>query len=117
MAIRISEILDYTTMNQWRWVPTKENPADIATKKVANDAVWFSGPMFLNKEETMWPVSRVQHSTNEEERFFAYHREATTVLDKNRYSYWDKLVKHLTYLKKIVNFLQNKEGFRREIRP
>ncbi|XP_058122612.1 uncharacterized protein LOC131293502 [Anopheles ziemanni] len=115
VAIRISEILDSSTMSEWRWVPTKQNPADIATKKVADDTPWLKGPTFLQQDETTWPVSRATYSTKEEERVFAFHQEAVSIIDEDRYSYWDKLVKHLTYLKKFVNYLQNKDGFKSEI--
>uniref|UniRef100_A0AAG5DIV5 Integrase catalytic domain-containing protein n=1 Tax=Anopheles atroparvus TaxID=41427 RepID=A0AAG5DIV5_ANOAO len=115
VAVRISEILDSSTMKQWRWVPTKKNPADIATKKVDDDSAWFNGPEFLQSEESVWPVSKANTTTNEEARFIAFHHENNIVIDEDRYSYWDKMLRHLTYLKKFVDYVRNKEEFKKDV--
>ncbi|XP_070069990.1 uncharacterized protein [Drosophila takahashii] len=46
---RVGEIVDSTNRNQWRWVPTKENVADLATKffKTPDAYRWINGPPFL----------------------------------------------------------------------
>lgn len=60
IASRISEILEYTEVNQWRWVPTKLNVADDATKweklpDMTSSSRWFNGPEFLWLPEEAWP--------------------------------------------------------------
>lgn len=45
---RISIIKNLTDVNQWQYVPTKENPADCATRGVfPNEIVWIFGGMVL----------------------------------------------------------------------
>ncbi|EGT52329.1 hypothetical protein CAEBREN_32802 [Caenorhabditis brenneri] len=44
----------------FRHCPTKENPADIATRgmstsELQNCSLWFHGPEFLKKERSLWP--------------------------------------------------------------
>ncbi|XP_036347646.1 uncharacterized protein LOC118757024 [Rhagoletis pomonella] len=54
---RVAEILENTNLQQWRWVPSRLNPADLATKqesKVDSDT-WINGPHFLKADENDWP--------------------------------------------------------------
>lgn len=58
VAPRIGEILDRSTRSQWRYVRSKENPADYATKwhedTFNHDNLWFTGPRFLHDDATIW---------------------------------------------------------------
>ncbi|XP_073821452.1 uncharacterized protein [Musca autumnalis] len=55
---RVGEILETTEVTQWRWVPSKMNPADLATKYQTrwDAAMWFSGPKFLHENKSTWPT-------------------------------------------------------------
>lgn len=48
---RVAYILKHSSISQWTYVNTKENPADIATRgaspQVLKDSNWFTGPSFL----------------------------------------------------------------------
>ena len=60
VANRISAIHESSTPNQWRHVPGKENPADLASRGIrATDAqrlrFWLTGPKFLWENESKWP--------------------------------------------------------------
>lgn len=60
VANRVSVIREYTSVSQWRYVNTKENPADDASRGLTvGDLVrgsrWIEGPSFLWKPETFWP--------------------------------------------------------------
>ena len=55
---RVQEIQDSTHRSQWRYVDTKQNPADEASRGMKTDELrdsrWILGPEFLWKEEGEW---------------------------------------------------------------
>ncbi|XP_066596511.1 uncharacterized protein [Prorops nasuta] len=60
VAHRLGEISELSKGTEWRWVPTKINPADRATRwkaagKEENDT-WLTGPDFLKNQKCEWPV-------------------------------------------------------------
>ena len=60
----MGEIQCLTDPQQWRLVPTKENPADLVTRglkvsELANCEKWWNGPEFLGNEESERPINRV----------------------------------------------------------
>jgi hypothetical protein len=59
-APRIAEIQELTSADKWRYVPSKLNVADFATKErqmdYSNDQhEWFTGPKFLYEPPEKWP--------------------------------------------------------------
>ncbi len=57
---RLAIIHDGSEPSDWRYVNTKSNPADIASRGISADGLlqggrWISGPEFLRKTEDMWP--------------------------------------------------------------
>ncbi|XP_044573440.1 uncharacterized protein LOC123257680 [Drosophila ananassae] len=61
---RVAEILETTQVEQWRWVPSKLNVADGATKITdqTQQKTWITGPGFLKAESSHWPTSTKQES-------------------------------------------------------
>ncbi|XP_041785593.1 uncharacterized protein LOC121600875 [Anopheles merus] len=116
VAHRVSEILDTSSASQWRWVPSKKNPADAATK-VTNASMWFNGPEFLLSRECDWPEHQPVSDTEEEKRVAAnpvlHHHEA--VVPELNYSTWDRLLRHHTFIKKFVDFLKDRKAFNKMI--
>ena len=60
MANRISTSHDGSKPDQWRYVDTRFNPADDASRGLSVDNLpsntrWTKGPEFLWKAESMWP--------------------------------------------------------------
>ncbi|UYV84638.1 hypothetical protein LAZ67_X002932 [Cordylochernes scorpioides] len=60
VANRVGEIQEATKGTDWRWVPTSENPADIATRfeteiSFEPTVMWYTGPEFLKRPEEEWP--------------------------------------------------------------
>ncbi|XP_073814325.1 uncharacterized protein [Musca autumnalis] len=55
---RVGEILETAEVTQWRWVPSKMNPVDLATKYQTrwDAAMLFSGPKFLHENKSTWPT-------------------------------------------------------------
>ena len=61
VANRVIHILKHSNVEEWRHVPTDQNPADIlsrgSTVKDLPD-IWRYGPAFLRRPESEWPVQR-----------------------------------------------------------
>lgn len=65
VANRISAIREATVVSQWRYVDTKQNPADEASRGVKVEYLltasrWIHGPDFLFKSEREWPTNIVE---------------------------------------------------------
>ncbi|XP_049308667.1 uncharacterized protein LOC125777625 [Bactrocera dorsalis] len=101
VAVRIGEILEDSQINEWRWVPTKDNVADDGTKwynnmELNSSGRWFTGPEFLSLSETLWPTSEfkepqavaetIQHVTIDSSKDIG-----DTQPDPTRFSKWEKL--------------------------
>ena len=57
VMFRVGELLEVSDARQWRWVPSKLNPADLATKVQRIDTqMWLRGPDFLKDDESAWPT-------------------------------------------------------------
>ena len=61
VANRVAKILEGSNSSQWRYVDSKNNPADIGSRGLMPDQttkgeIWFKGPPFLRKEESFWPA-------------------------------------------------------------
>ncbi|PFX12884.1 Retrovirus-related Pol polyprotein [Stylophora pistillata] len=57
---RVVEIRKLVTPDLWKYVPTGQNPADIAsrgckTSKLKDDQKWWEGPGFLKRSSDCWP--------------------------------------------------------------
>ncbi|GBM37838.1 hypothetical protein AVEN_207053-1, partial [Araneus ventricosus] len=64
VANRTSEILDLIPWNSWRYVPTKESPADISSRGVSpkdlpDCRLWWEGLPYLSSPEDDWPKQPV----------------------------------------------------------
>ena len=60
VANRTGEIQARTDAAQWRHCPTKQNPADIPTRKTTvpelkDSDLWWHGPEFLRRAPKNWP--------------------------------------------------------------
>ena len=57
----MSYIQEATKPSQWRYVPTKANPADIVSRGIHGEQLnkcelWWQGPEFLMGQEEFWPT-------------------------------------------------------------
>ncbi|GFV45900.1 integrase catalytic domain-containing protein [Trichonephila clavipes] len=60
VANRTSEIMEVLPTKHWRHVPSKENPADIASRGIdpkclPDCMLWWQGPPWLRLETSSWP--------------------------------------------------------------
>lgn len=77
MANRGSKIQSCSSIDQWRYVPSGDNPADCARRgvypsKLGQHSLWWLGPAFLKKCSTEWPVPTVVSQTAEESHTSSY---------------------------------------------
>lgn len=59
VANRVQSIHCHSKIEQWNYVPTNENPADIlsrgcSTEKLAKCQLWFTGPNWLKQHSSVW---------------------------------------------------------------
>lgn len=71
VASRVGEILECTNVSSWRWVSTKQNVADVGTRMSSDcgfepDNWWYTGPIFIRRPESEWPVEVLSSNTDEE---------------------------------------------------
>lgn len=64
IANRVNTIREMTSIKQWRYVNTKQDPADCASRglkasTLLNSSTWLSGPEFLKGQRSEWPKSEL----------------------------------------------------------
>ncbi|XP_055644239.1 uncharacterized protein LOC129780226 [Toxorhynchites rutilus septentrionalis] len=116
VSFRVGEILEQTTATQWKWVPSKSNPADEATKWGSGpyfnqDSKWFRGPNFLWLAEEEWPrVKEPVVATAEEMRAsILHHCTIETTIDFHRFSTWERLQHATAYVLRFLNNASKKQ--------
>ncbi|XP_075157671.1 uncharacterized protein LOC142230939 [Haematobia irritans] len=67
---RVSEVLYYSEVKQWKWVPGSKNPADDATRPMSFseqplNSRWIKGPEFLLLDEDKWPKLSDEHNVKD----------------------------------------------------
>ncbi|XP_069365348.1 uncharacterized protein [Maniola hyperantus] len=102
VAHRLAAIEESSKVNEWRWVPTKLNVADDATRDVPTSFDekhrWYKGPDFLYEAEDQWPVevSTEKEEPSGEERIHHVIDRSKPKLSQalpevSRFSNWDRL--------------------------
>ncbi|XP_065076551.1 uncharacterized protein LOC135700089 [Ochlerotatus camptorhynchus] len=119
VANRVGEILENTTVDEWRWVPSGFNAADEATKwgsgpYFSSDSKWFNGPEFLRFPEHEWPNSTdlVVDTAEEVRSSVLFHATWEPVIAYERFSKWERLQRSMAYVLRFI-FNATKKGERR----
>ena len=64
VANRVQEIQEKSSVKQWKYVDTKSNPADEASRGVRpkdlSKSKWITGPDFLWKDEAAWEIPQTE---------------------------------------------------------
>ena len=121
VANRVETILELSRPEQWRYVGTKCNPADEASRGVSSekfpDSRWTRGPTFLWETEDRWPeqsdeIQNIEASDPELKKIVKLNATTTEVqpLDRLilRYSSWYKLRRAVAYLIRLKVFLMTR---------
>ncbi|KAK3739650.1 hypothetical protein QZH41_003863 [Actinostola sp. cb2023] len=110
---RVSAICEQSSPSQWRYVDTKSNPADDASRGLSADEMlqtqrWINGPEFLWQNEENWPKRpAVMDATDDDleikkeaATFVTVTDHDTTTLDSifNRFSSWNHLKKIMAWV-------------------
>ena len=125
VANRVGEIHDSSSPSQWRYVSTRENPADLPTRGVAvcelaRSEMWWRGPTFLSEEEEAWPKTKIDPSPDaaaevrkkvkttleepvRESTLFVLKPEIPSRLQPSRFSSWNRLVRVRAWVQRFVN--------------
>jgi len=66
VAHRVAEIQNKTSMNEWNYVSTGNNPADVISRgccpsKLISLDLWWSGPNWLTGDKSNWPEYSDSH--------------------------------------------------------
>ncbi|XP_043472930.1 uncharacterized protein LOC122505403 [Leptopilina heterotoma] len=120
VAHRLGEIDELTNPEEWRWIPTKENPADCATRDKTNIITimnkWLHGPNFLSLEENEWP-KQLERNHNAEptieikKEFLGMIKKTNEFETPNilRFSKWLRLIRVMGLILKTAQIWQRKK--------
>lgn len=119
VAHRIAELAETTKTAEWRWVPTKMNVADDATREIppnfSHEHRWYRGPDFLHTPEEQWPIETADTACEPtgEERVHA--TTSTTSLHEalpkiERFSSWLRLIRTTARVLQFIDKLRTKKN-------
>ena len=116
----MTEIKENSKSSEWRWVPTKDNPADDGTRYASdalnNDSRWFTGPEFLKLNESEWPKNQFVNAIGIERVFAIEGKEALpgpvinrpeNLIDFTRFSTLTRLLNTVMQVLKAINLMRN----------
>ncbi|XP_028159127.1 uncharacterized protein LOC114351958 [Ostrinia furnacalis] len=111
VANRLGEIDELSRMEEWRYIPTKLNVADCATREVYDKTVfendWFRGPRFLYADETCWPKHLMKPANQSDLEQINIVQDLPAIYlpvpDSGRFSSWLRLVRSTTAVLKFIN--------------
>ncbi|XP_055388039.1 uncharacterized protein LOC129616439 [Condylostylus longicornis] len=119
VANRTAEIHHLLGKNIWRHVPSKQNPADCASRGVLplelpNLDLWWRGPEWLSIPEQFWPNRATCESTDEEVRKSATcnstltndHLDNNILGLQNRLSTFTKLIRVTSYVRRFMSVIK-----------
>ena len=127
VANRVQQIKEKTDVQQWRYVPTKENPADDASRglnaaRENSSSRWFQGPRFLWQEDKIWEKQTVNEELSKDDPDIKKDiKECTIIKNKDiidhlseKKSSWSKMKRITTialcYEKRLLQSVQKKKG-------
>ena len=126
VANRIGEIQSSSNPEQWRYVPTKINPADHLTRglkvsELIEENSWWEGPEYLKSSESEWPTNKIFKRSEQvksevkkrymhtEESFVTSVRTSSSSqcndgwrLAPKRYSSWQRLIRVHAWVNRFI---------------
>ncbi|XP_058826881.1 uncharacterized protein LOC131686893 [Topomyia yanbarensis] len=120
VAVRVGEILTTTEPNEWMYVPSKLNVADLATKwgigpQLTMNSPWFQPHDFFQTTERNWPTQQPIEPTEEELRNAHCHFAHFALVEFTRFSSWTKMHRSVAYVLRFINNIRRKKGRAKEL--
>ena len=124
VAHRVEYILEHTKIEQWHYVPSKENAADIISKGCSVDNFlqlqnWKTGPSFLKTESKHWTFEKSVSLPDENELEIKQTPAVVgaTRLHENRAAEqllqstgdWFRMRLRVAAFRKFISYLKNKD--------
>lgn len=112
IAFRTAEIQELTSIQSWKYVPSKMNVADEATKWNKNPELdmsgrWFHGPEFLYLPENQWPERKFVKERDENvQKFVGFHAKQSDLFDFEKFANYDKLLKTVAFVHRYIDILK-----------
>ncbi|XP_059217602.1 uncharacterized protein LOC131994750 [Stomoxys calcitrans] len=111
---RVTGIKKLVSQAQWRYVKSKENPADLGSRGVSPDKLvdsklWWEGPQWLLLPEAEWSLTPPELKTCAS----TASKEAPTLLNDliERYSSYGRLLRVYSYILRFVEKLKGTRSF------
>jgi hypothetical protein len=123
---RVSEIKDKGVDIDFKYVNTKENPADLGTRGLSyeelQNSCWFHGPKWLLDNPQKWPTWSDESKPSLETPMMieaeVIVRHPPYSIDITGYSKWDRLLRVTSYCRRFIDNLKTKKRpDRAEISP
>lgn len=128
VANRVADIQRRTEANQWKYVPSCENPADdvsrgMSAKEMVENSRWVRGPVYLWYSEQYWPKLNVESGLDLLEGDPEICKKSTVLSLSSKgkgehdkfgeflvqYSSFHKLKKSVAWLKRFISWIKNKD--------
>ena len=98
VANRVGEILDQSTVDEWRHVKGTMNPADIGTRGVTvthlRESEWLNGPAWLKQNPNSWPEQARNFDVDD---IVLITNPAENVINWSRFSKYKRLINVVVY--------------------
>uniref|UniRef100_UPI003AB10089 uncharacterized protein n=1 Tax=Centroberyx gerrardi TaxID=166262 RepID=UPI003AB10089 len=129
VANRVASIREATNVVQWRYISSKNNPADEASRGLTVDNFlacrrWIEGPDFLRKPEVDWPRPFDPQPISSEDpevkrdlmaNVIIIHSEGATTKLMNYFSEWTKLKSSVAWFLRLKTILLELRRKRKEV--
>ncbi|XP_028418887.1 uncharacterized protein LOC114544440 [Dendronephthya gigantea] len=69
VANRVGLIQNHTSPEQWQYIGSRDNPADLCSRgssstQLISSELWWQGPQFLQIKESEWQLKKILHEGN-----------------------------------------------------
>lgn len=129
VANRVASLREATHVVQWKYISSKNNPADEASRGLTADSFlacrrWISGPDFLQKVELDWPMPLHPHPISSEDPEVKKDRMANIIITDsegattkliNYFSCWTELRTSVAWFLKLKTILLGLRRKRNEV--